>query len=113
MSSHSVFHHFQTLEFCRRDVYFYKEFQDTGTKCDVTYKRRFTIANSYISEFPIKKYQLSNFSHYILFFIVERSRATPRGLAGHFWPAGHRLGTPGIAYNATYLVKPNPNTRSI
>jgi len=25
---------------------------------------------------------------------IERSRATFRGLAGHFWPADHRLGTP-------------------
>jgi len=31
---------------------------------------------------------------YILFFFVESSRATSRGLAGHFWPVGHRLGTP-------------------
>ena len=33
---------------------------------------------------------------YISFFFVERSRATPRGFAGHFWPAGHRLGTPAV-----------------
>src|SRR6218665_3866950 len=73
MSSHSVFHHFQTLEFCRRDVYFYKEFQDTGTKCDVTYKRRFTIANSYYFRISYKKRQFSNFLH-IFHFSLLRGR---------------------------------------
>jgi len=31
---------------------------------------------------------------YILIFFVEKSRTTSRGLSGHFWPTGHRLGNP-------------------
>ena len=33
---------------------------------------------------------------YISFFFAERTKATPRGLADHFWPAGHRLATPEL-----------------
>lgn len=35
----------------------------------------------------------------ILFLFVERSRATSRGLVSHFWPMGHRLGTPILDAN--------------
>jgi len=59
----------------------------------------YTYTNSYISEFPIKMSILSIF-HIISFLALERSRATPRGLAGHFWPVGHRLGTPVIGLHA-------------
>ena len=37
------------------------------------------------------------FEHIFLKFF-KRSRATFWGLAGHIWPAGHRLGTTGIQY---------------
>src|SRR6218665_4161465 len=45
-----------------------------------------TIAN--ISVYPVKL----SFIAYIFFQFFERARATLRGLAGHFWPAGHILG---------------------
>ena len=35
------------------------------------------------------------FAHIFLKFFM-RSRATFKGLAGHFWPAGHRLGTTAL-----------------
>ena len=40
--------------------------------------------------------QFLQFFTCISFFFVEISRATSKGLAGHFWPAGHRLGTPAL-----------------
>src|SRR6218665_2158683 len=49
----------------------------------------------FISVYPIKCTFLQSFI-YILFFFVERPRATSRGLSGHFLPAGHRLGTPAL-----------------
>jgi len=49
----------------------------------------FTIANNYISANPVK----SLFLAHVFFQFFERAIATLRGLAGHFWPAGHRLGT--------------------
>src|SRR6218665_2424763 len=36
-----------------------------------------------------------NFSYTYFKKFFERSKATSRSLAGHFWPAGHRLGNTG------------------
>ena len=57
---------------------------------------QFTIEAIYISVCPVKMPIFAIFHIYIFLEFFERSRATSRDLAGHFWPAGHRFGTPDV-----------------
>jgi len=41
---------------------------------------------------------------HFFFWFLERSMATIWDLAGHFSPAGHRLGTPGLKSSLRMLV---------
>ena len=52
-------------------------------------------SGSYPTGLPFQNGKFCSFAHIFLKFF-RRSRATFWGLAGHFWPAGHRLGTTGI-----------------
>ena len=59
-------------------------------------------SGSYPTGLPCQNGNFAVVAHIFLKF-SRRSRATFRGLAGHFWPAGHRLGTTGI-YVYYYIV---------
>ena len=47
--------------------------------------------------YPVKMGNFTVSAHIFLKFF-RRSGATFQGLAGHFWPAGHRLGTTAVDY---------------
>ena len=53
------------------------------------------IASHTLPAYSVKMRSFTVFAHIFLKFF-RRSRATFWGLAGHFWPAGHRLGTTGL-----------------
>ena len=45
--------------------------------------------------YPVKMGSFTVFAH-VFYKFFRRSGATFQGLAGHFWPVGHRLGTTGL-----------------
>jgi len=64
---------------------------------DMCKQKDYMIYNSKQLYFSIsyKNVNFFMFSFIFIFcFFIERSRATSRGLADHFWPVGHRLGNP-------------------
>ena len=59
-------------------------------------------SGSYPTGLPCQNGNFAVVAHISLKFF-RRSRATFWGLAGHFWPAGHRLGTTDVAH-AIYKI---------